>query len=147
MIGYSWVPITALFCYLFLFLTFFTSKQKSEKVIRSFMGLMLIMILWVGGSFSMRMQLWPSVNFWHHVSVLGMILVPPGYYMFVIDFLEEKNARGKYFWMLFHIGIFTLNCLTNLFIPEPEVVTNGTSTQFLYHYSWYIYILGLLMLL
>lgn len=146
MIGYSWVPITALFCYLFLFLTFFTSKQKSEKIIRSFMGLMLIMILWVGGSFSMRMQLWPSVNFWHHVSVLGMILVPPGYYMFVIDFLEEKNARGKYFWMLFHIGIFTLNCLTNLFIPEPEVVTNGTSTQFLYHYSWYIYILGLLML-
>ena len=86
MIGYSWVPITALFCYLFLFLTFLASKKK-EKVIRSFMGLMLIMVLWVGGSFAMRMQLWPSVNFWHHVSVLGMILVPPGYYMFVMDFL------------------------------------------------------------
>ena len=145
MIGYSWVPITALFCYLFLFLTFLASKKK-EKVIRSFMGLMLIMILWVGGSFAMRMQLWPSVNFWHHVSVLGMILVPPGYYMFVMDFLEEKKVYGKYIWMLLHIGIFVFNCLTCWFVPEPEVVSNGTSTQFLYHYSWHIYLLGLLML-
>ena len=145
MIGYSWVPITALFCYLFLFLTFLAAKKK-ERVIRSFMGLMLIMILWVGGSFSMRMQLWPSVDFWHHVSVLGMILVPPGYYMFVMDFLEEKNARGKYLWMLLHIGIFVFNCLTCWFVPEPEVVNTGSSAQFLYHYSWHIYLLGLLML-
>lgn len=145
MIGYSWVSITALFCYLFLFLTFLAAKKK-ERVIRSFMGLMLIMILWVGGSFSMRMQLWPSVNFWHHVSVLGMILVPPGYYMFVMDFLEEKNARGKYLWTLLHIGIFVFNCLTCWFVPEPEVVNTGSSAQFLYHYSWHIYLLGLLML-
>ena len=145
MIGYSWVPITALFCYLFLFLTFLAAKKK-ERVIRSFMGLMLIMILWVGGSFAMRMQLWPSVDFWHHVSVLGMILVPPGYYMFVMDFLEEKNARGKYLWMLLHIGIFVFNCLTCWFVPEPEVVNTGSSAQFLYHYSWHIYLLGLLML-
>ena len=145
MIGYSWVPITALFCYLFLFLTFLAAKKK-ERVIRSFMGLMLIMILWVGGSFAMRMQLWPSVDFWHHVSVLGMILVPPGYYMFVMDFLEEKNARGKYLWMLLHIGIFVFNCLTCWFVPEPEVINTGSSAQFLYHYSWHIYLLGLLML-
>ena len=110
------------------------------------MGLMLIMILWVGGSFAMGMQLWPSVNLWHHVSVLGMILVPPGYYMFVMDFLEEKKTYGKYIWMLLHIGIFVFNCLTCWFVPEPEVVTTGTSTQFLYHYSWHIYLLGLLML-
>ena len=145
MIGFSWVPITALFCYLFLFLTFFTSK-KSEKVIRAFMGLMLIMILWVGGSFAMRMQLWPSVNFWHHVSVMGMILVLAGYYVFVLDFLEDNTSRGKYLWLLVYLGIFALNCLTCWFIPEPEVVTTGTSTQFLYHYTWHIYILALLMM-
>ena len=109
MIGFSWVPITALFCYLFLFLTFLASK-KSEKVIRSFMLLMLIMILWVGGSFAMRMQLWPSVNFWHHVSVMGMILVLAGYYVFVLDFLEDNTSRGKYLWLLVYLGIFALNC-------------------------------------
>ena len=145
MIGYSWVSITALFCYLFLFLTFLASKKK-EKVIRSFMGLMLIMILWVGGSFAMRRQLWPSVNFWHHVSVMGMILVPPGYYMFVMDFLEEKKPFGKSLWMLLHIAVSVFNILTCWFVPEPEVVTTGSSAQFLYHYSWHIYLLGLLML-
>lgn len=145
MIGYSWVPITALFCYLFLFLSFLASKKR-EKVIQSFMGLMLIMILWVGGSFAMRMQLWPSVNFWHHVSILGLILAPPGYYMFVMDFLEEKNAYGKYFWLLTHIGLFIFNCLTCWFIPEPEVVNDGASVLFLYHYSWQIYLFGLLMM-
>ena len=146
MTGYSWVPVTALFCYLFLFIAFFASSKRSEKVIRAFLLLMLIMICWVGGSFSMRMQLWPSVNFWHHVSVLGMIMIPPGYFLFVTDFLEEKKAKGKYFWLLSHVAVFVINCITCWFIPEPEVVMVGSSTQFLYHYSWQIYLLGLLML-
>lgn len=146
MSGYSWVPISSLLCYLFLFITFFVSDKKTEKVIRSFMLLMLIMILWVGGSFAMRMQLWPTVNFWHHVSVLGMIMIPPGYFCFVMDFLEEKVPRGKVLWMIFHIGVFVFNCITNLFIPEPEVVTTGGSTQFLYHYTWHIYLLGAMMM-
>ena len=140
MSGYSWVSVTALFCYLFLLLTFLASKKK-EKVIRSFMLLMLIMILWAGGSFAMRMQLWPSVNFWHHVSVLGMMLVASGYYLFVLDFLEEKNNRGKYLWIAFHSALFVLNCITGLFVPEPIVVTTNGTAQFIYEYTWHIYIL------
>ena len=144
MIGYSWVSITALFCYLFLFLTFFASKKK-EQVIRSFMMLMLLMILWVGGSFAMRMQLWPSVNFWHHISVLGMLLVPAGYYLFTMDFLDEKNNHSKYLWLPVHFAIFAVNCITCWFIPEPEVIQTGNSVQFLYHYTWRIYILAVLV--
>lgn len=145
MIGFSWVPITALFCYLFLFLTFLAAK-KTERVIRVFMGLMLIMIFWVGGSFAMRMQLWPSVNFWHHVSVLGMILVPPAYFVFVLDFLEDKNSHEKCFWILVHLVVAVINMITCWFIPEPEVVQTGSSVQFLYHYDWHIYVLAVVML-
>ena len=105
MIGYSWIPITALFCYLFLLLTFLVSPKR-EKVIRAFMLLMLIMILWTGGSFAMRMQLWPSVNFWHHVSLLGMMMVASGYYNFVLDYLEEQHSRGRYLWILVHLLLF-----------------------------------------
>ena len=140
MIGYSWISITALFCYLFLFLTFLAAPKK-ERVIRSFMLLMLVMILWVGGSFAMRMQLWPSVNLWHHVSVLGMMMLAAAYYHFVLDFLEEKNSRGRYFWPVFHLGLFVLNCLTQWFIPYPLVVGEGSSAQFIYEYTWHIYIL------
>lgn len=145
MSGYSWISIIALFCYLFLLLTFLASR-KSEKVIRSFMILMLIMILWAGGSFAMRMQLWPSVNFWHHVSVLGMMMVASGYHLFVLHFLEEKGNHGRYFWMPFHLALFIINCFTGLFVPEPQVITAGGATQFIYTYTWYIYLLLFCML-
>ena len=145
MIGYSWISITALFCYLFLLITFLASGKK-EKVIRAFMLLMLIMILWAGGSFAMRMQLWPAVNFWHHVSLLGMMMAVSGYYNFVLDFLEERNQHGKYFWALFHFALFVLNCITGLFIPEPLVIQKGSAAQFIYTYTWHIYILLVCML-
>ena len=146
MTGYSWISIIALFCYLFLLLTFLAVK-KADKVIRTFMLLMVIMILWVGGSFAMRMQLWPSVNFWHHVSVLGMMLLAAGYFHFVLDFLEEKNSHGRYFWMVFHLLLFVVNCATGFFIPEPLVVYQDGKAQFLYHYSWHIYLLFVCILL
>ncbi len=146
MTGYSWISITALFCYLFLFLTFLAAPKK-ERVIRSFMLLMLVMILWVGGSFAMRMQLWPSVNVWHHVSVLGMMMLAAAYHHFTLDFLEEKNGRGRCFWPLFHLGLFVLNCLTQWFIPNPLVVTQGNAAQFIYQYTWHICILMVCILL
>ena len=101
MSGYSWISVLSLFCYLFLFLTFLVA-EKSKKVIYTFMMLLVVMILWNGGSFCMRMQLWPSVNFWHHVSLLGMLMLPVGYYHFVLDFLEERGHGGKIFWGPLH---------------------------------------------
>ena len=146
MTGYSWISITALFCYLFLLLAFLAAPRK-ERVIRSFMLLMFIMILWVGGSVAMRMELWPAVNFWHHVSVLGMMMLASGYHHFILDFLEDKNSRGRYFWTGFHLCLFMFNCATQWFIPNPMVVTEGHSTQFIYQYTWRIYILLVCVLL
>ena len=140
MTGYSWVSITALLCYLFLFLTFLASK-KTTKVIRAFMMLMVIMILWAGGSFAMRAQLWPEVNFWHHVSLLGMFLLAAGYFHFVTAFLEENNSNSGYIWGIFYVGLFVVNCATGLFIPEPMIIYSNGDPQFVYNYSWRIYIL------
>jgi len=145
MIGYSWIPITALGCYLFLLLTFVSSGKK-EKEIRSFNLLLMIMILWAGGSFAMRQQLWPSINFWHHVSVMGMMMLASGYNLFVLDFLEEKNLHGRYLWALFHLALFVFNVLTGLFVPDPLVITTAEGTQFIYNYTWHIYILLFCML-
>ena len=77
MSGYSWIAVLSLFAYAFLFVTFLASENK-KRVIHTFMFLLGIMILWNGGSCFMRMQLWPSVNFWHHVSLLGMFMLPVG---------------------------------------------------------------------
>lgn len=145
MSGYSWISILSLFCYTFLFLTFLAAK-KTKRVIYSFMVLLVIMILWNGGSLCMRLQLWPSVNLWHHVSLLGMLLLPVGYYIFLLDFLEEKQG-WRNFWLVFYLLLFGVNCLTGFFVPLPEVVIQGGSAQFLYHYRWPIYLLFFIVLL
>ena len=141
MSGYSWVSVVSIFCYLFLLLTFASSGQKSKKVIRTFIGMLAIMILWNGGSLGMRLQIWPSPYFWHHVSLLGMMMVTVGYFHFSLDFLDDKNSHGRNFWAIFYVVIFLVNCITNFFIPLPEVITTGTKAEFLYHYSWHIYVL------
>ena len=142
MTGYSWVAVISISCYAFLLMTFVASKKK-DKVIQTFVALLAIMILWNGGSFGMRMQFWPNVNFWHHVSLLGMMLLPIGYFQFVLDFLEERSGHFRKFWLIFYLGLFILNCITGFFVPLPEVVVIGTKAQFLYHYSWTIYLLFL----
>ncbi len=147
MTGSNAISIIAIFCYFFLLATFAGAKEKS-KVIRSFMQLIAIMILWVGGSFAMRAQLWPSVNFWHHVSVGGMCLLAAGYFHFVLDFLEEKNGHGRWFWILFHLALFVFDCFTCFFIPEPVLQTDALGkVQFIYTYDWPIYLLFTFVLL
>ena len=141
MSGYSWVSVVSVFCYLFLLLTFASSGQKSKKVIRTFIGMLAIMILWNGGSLGMRLQIWPSPYFWHHVSLLGMMMVTVSYFHFSLDFLDDRNNHGRNFWAIFYVVIFVINCITNFFIPLPEVTITGTKAEFLYHYNWHIYVL------
>ena len=140
MTGYSWISIIALLCYLFILLTFLAAGKK-EKVLRTFVTLIAIMILWAGGSVAMRTELWPAVNFWHHVSVLGIVLAPAGYYFFVLDFLEVKKSYNKWFWLCVLIALFVANAVTSFFIPEPIVSRADGAAHFAYHYSWHIYIL------
>ena len=145
MSGYSWISGISIFCYLFLLLSFVTSKNK-EGVIRSFEILLVIMILWTGGSMGMRLQFWPSVNFWHHVSLLGMMLLCYGYYQFLLEFLDEESKFMRQFLAGISIALFIFNCITNFFIPLPEVVSEGGQMQFLYHYEWKVILLILPML-
>ena len=123
MSGYSWVSVVSIFCYLFLLMTFASSNQKSKKVIRTFIGMLAVMILWNGGSLGMRLQIWPSVNFWHHVSLLGIFMSAFGYYQFLEAFLDEDGGYVRYVLAVFFFGVFICNLFTGVFIPLPEVIT------------------------
>ena len=138
--GYSWISVVSILCYLFLLLTFITA-QKKEKVIHSFIVLLGIMLLWNAGSFAMRIQLWPGINFWHHVSLLGMMLLVYGYFQFLLHFLDEQKSHGLRFWLIFYLILFVFNVFTGFFIPLPEVTTVDGSPVFLYRYSWTILLL------
>jgi len=121
MVSYSWVSVIALLGYLFLFLAF--ASAKKTRVINSFLLLLLILIFWSGGSFMMRIRFWPSVNFWHYVSIAGIMMVPYGFYRFYLDFLEEKQKGRRKLWFLFFLSCFIVNWFTQIFIPTPEIVT------------------------
>lgn len=142
MSGFSWISSISIFCYLFLLMSFLSSK-KTEGVIKSFEILLVIMILWTGGSMGMRLQLWPGVNFWHHVSLMGIMLLPFGYYQFLLDFLDDTSRYMRPFLLLFFFAVFLFNCFTNFFIPLPEVVFEAGRLTFLYHYDWHVFVLFL----
>lgn len=139
MVSYSWVSVCALFGFLFLFLAF-ASAQKT-RVIYSFMLLQLILIFWTGGSFMMRIQAKPSVNFWHYVSIAGLMLLPYCFYRFFLDFLEVKSS-GTLIWLIVFAGMYVFNFFTETIIPTPQVIeeTSG-NVRFLYTYSWPIWIM------
>ncbi|MDY3251089.1 MAG: diguanylate cyclase, partial [Candidatus Choladocola sp.] len=140
MASYSWVSVIALLGYLFLLIAF--ASAKKNKVINSFIVLLLILIMWSGGSFLMRVQFWPSINFWHYVSIAGMMLLPYGFLRFFCDFLEEKRKYCRNFWLIFFSVCYVINLFTEFFIPTPQVhVSDAGTTVFVYTYPWPIYII------
>lgn len=134
MASYSWVSIIALFSYLFLLMAFLVAKKT--KVINAFILLLFCLVLAAGGSFFMRIRFWPSVNFWHYVSLLGILMVPAIFYRFFAAFLGAKCSRSSAFWIHFFLGAYILNLFTQVFIPNPEVsVDVNGNVKYIYHYS------------
>lgn len=134
MASYSWVSIIALFSYLFLLMAFLVAKKT--KVINAFILLLMCMVLAAGGSFFMRTRFWPSVNFWHYVSLLGILMVPAIFYRFIAAFLGARCARSSAFWILFFLGAYIVNLFTQVFIPTPQVSIDAAgNASYIYHYS------------
>ena len=140
--SYIIIPIVALFCYLFLFLAFLAAKKT--KVIKSFMLVLLIMILWTGGSLCMRMQLWPSVKFWFDVSLWGIWLLPVAFYNYIFEFTGLVQRRRR-IWFTLSIACSLANTIWGCFLKYPEVV-NGLDgrVSFVYHMTWPVGIMFLL---
>ncbi len=74
MYNYSFISVTALFCYMILFVAFMAAQKT--KIIHSFLVVLAAFLLWTGGSLAMRMELWPEVEFWFHFSIVGLIILP-----------------------------------------------------------------------
>ena len=68
MYNYSFISVTALFCYMILFVAFMAAQKT--KIIHSFLVVLAAFLLWTGGSLAMRMELWPGVEFWFHFSIV-----------------------------------------------------------------------------
>ena len=70
---YGYISIIAMVCYGFMLLMFLTAKRN--KIVNSFLVVLVGLLFWAGGSAFMRVHLWPSYEFWYQVSLLGILLL------------------------------------------------------------------------
>lgn len=129
------IPIVALLCYIFLFLAFVAAEKT--KVIKSFMLVLCVMILWTGGSFCMRMQFWPSSKLWFDLSLLGIWMLPFAFYNYIYEFMGSVKPRRKQFWFFLSLIFSAANMVWGIFLKCPETVTAADgSVRFVYHMTW-----------
>jgi diguanylate cyclase (GGDEF)-like protein/putative nucleotidyltransferase with HDIG domain len=138
--NFAYIPIIALLCYSFLLLAFLAAKKS--PLINAFLGILLAMILWTGGSFFMRRLFWPSLKFWYDASILGLTLLPYSFISFVSEFANLKRVWMNRLWLLLVIVINAVNIFTGFFLAAPEAVASANGkTVFIYHYSWPVVLL------
>jgi len=121
-ISFTFVPLFALFCYVLLFITFAAAKKSQE--IYAFMGMLLTLIGWTGGSLFMRLQLYPGVIFWFDVSLGSLFIMPVFLYLFVHHFVGARGYALKIIWSVGSVIILILN-YCHVFLQHPTVMDIG----------------------
>jgi diguanylate cyclase (GGDEF)-like protein/putative nucleotidyltransferase with HDIG domain len=118
--------------------TFLATKKTTEN--RSFILVLLVFILWTGGSIMMRLQIFPGVAFWFYVSILAIFTVALMLYLFVCSFVDHKGYFLKTVWICGTVIILLLTAL-GVFLEPPTVqVQPSGETVFLYEMKMQIVI-------
>ena len=127
---YAYISMIAMLCYGFMLLTFLAAKRN--KLVNSFLIVLVGLIFWTGGSVFMRAQLWPSYSFWFQVSLLGILLLPYAYYRFILAFAGvHDNLPGKIYLVIMLI-CFVINIPRGILLKSPVVVEKNGSSTFVY---------------
>lgn len=134
MSDYLFISIIALYCYAFFLMAFLTAKRNS--LINRFIIVLVNMVFWTGGSLLMRARVWPSYEFWYHVSVIGIWMLPCTYFRFIREYAGESKRAIDKLWMLLLIAGSVINAFTNFFLAPPEIVREGGNIQFVYSMEW-----------
>ncbi|MBQ5660686.1 MAG: diguanylate cyclase, partial [Lachnospiraceae bacterium] len=134
MSDYLSISIIALYCYAFFLMAFLTAKRNS--LINRFIIVLVNMVFWTGGSLLMRARVWPSYEFWYHVSVIGIWLLPCTYFRFIREYAGEAKRGIDRLWMFLLMAGSVINVFTNFFLAPPEIVRDGANIQFVYSMDW-----------
>lgn len=114
--------------YLFLFMIFLNAKKN--KLINSFLTLLLSMILWTGGSLLMRQQFWPSYIFWYHTSLSGLFLMVLSYFKFSAAFVGTIKNKFIVLYTFLLTAVFLANIPSGIFLHWPSIqMENGINVM------------------
>lgn len=127
---YGYISIIAMLCYGFLLLMFLTAKKN--KIINSFLVVLLGLLFWTGGSAFMRAQFWPGCEFWYQVSLLGILLLPYAYYRFILAFGGVRNGSAGRIYLVTMLICFWVNAQFGVFLESPKMIEKRGVQTFVY---------------
>lgn len=137
---YDYISGLAVLIYVFLFLIMLNS-QKS-KIRNSFLSLIVISIMWAGGSWLMRQQAYPNYQFWYHVSLMGLLYMPVVYFRFINEFIHNNKRWYIHLYLVLLTAIFVTNVMTGLIAPPPVIqIIDGMQVMVYEPFEWPVYII------
>lgn len=96
--------------------------SKENKIINSFLVVLLGLLFWTGGSAFMRAQFWPGCEFWYQVSLLGILLLPYAYYRFILAFGGVRNGSVGRIYLMTMLICFWVNAQFGVFLESPKMI-------------------------
>lgn len=137
---YDYISGITVLIYFFMFLIILNGNKTSIR--NAFLGLIAISIMWTGGSLLMRRQALPSYEFWYHISLFGIFLMPVLYFKFIMEYTLNVKKILMYVYGTLMSSFFFVNLLTGFFIPPPIIeVSNGVEVMVYRNIGSSIYIM------
>ena len=144
-VSYIYVNIAAFLCFALMFVAFFAAERSRE--IRAWLFLLGDLTLWTGGTVFMRLNVFPSYQFWYYVSLLALFSIAFLVYNYVYQFANIKNSRERVIWFLGTIVILVISA-TGFFLAPPTLsVSSSGMTEYTYSMDWRICIPTLFFML
>ena len=115
----------------------FMAAEKSKEM-RAWIVLLGDMALWSLGSLFMRLNVFPSYQFWYYVSLLALFSIAFLVYNYVYQFANYKNGLVRLIWFGGTVIILVISA-TGYFLAPPEMLTNEQGKAvFKYAMDWRI---------
>lgn len=115
------IPVVAACCFLFLFFSFLNARKAN--VVHIFQNMILMCLIWTGGSVLMRMQMRPGIHFWFQVSLLGLLLMPLVIYRFLFFILDIKRYNMLRLWTALTVVGVIMNAIFGIAVDSPTPIT------------------------
>lgn len=85
--------------------------SKKDANIRTFMLMVISMLIWSFSSLMMKMSLFPGTLFWNRMMIAGLMFIPLTAYIFFRFFIGRRKWLPIIFWTIITFGMQILNAM------------------------------------
>ncbi len=134
-VSYIYINIAAFLCFALMFVAFFAAERSREM--RAWLFLLGDLVLWTGGTVFMRLNVFPSYEFWYYVSLLALFSIAFLVYNYVYQFANVKNSIERATWFFGTLIILAVSA-TGFFLAPPTLSVSSGMAVYTYSMDWKI---------